>query len=212
MSKRKKVASIAFTGIAAVTAVGFRAGTALAASGTWKITPNGAYQAENSTSATLIANGTKLTCEPGTATASGALKATGTGTSPTIGSIKTAAFGTTDSPCTLAGLVNFTATLNKPLNIVAKSYNATTGVATGHLAGDISATLTGNACTAKVTGASIPVSFNNGTHLLDINPKSASTLTIRSVTGCEGLIKSGEAAGFHAKYLTSLSDLTITQS
>jgi hypothetical protein len=210
MSNRKKIASIAFTGVAAVTAVGFRAGTALASSGTWKITPNGPYQAENSTSATLIANHTTLTCDPGTAAAAGSLKPSGTGTSPVVGSIKSATFGTSNSPCTLAGLVNFTATLKQPLNIVGQSYNPATGVATGKLSGDISASLNGANCHAIVKGTSVPISFNNSTHLLNVNPNSKSTLTIQSVQGCNGLIKNSEPAGFHAKYLTNLSNLTIT--
>lgn len=207
MNRRRKITSSIFTGVAAVGAVGLGTGVAHAASGKWTVTPGGAYQAENETSASLIANGTHLTCGPSTAFASGSLH-NASGNSPVVGSIANATFGTSSRPCTLAGLVNFTAKLKNPpapLNIKAKSYNATTGVTTGVISGNISASLTGvgSNCHAIVTGTSIPGSFNNTTHALTINPGGASTLTIHSVSGCNGLIQNSEKAGFKATYITS---------
>jgi hypothetical protein len=212
MSNGKKVASIAFTGVAAVTAVGFHAGTALAASKTFHITPGGAYSGSNSTTATLTANGTTLNCAPGTATAHGTLLTTATGTSPTVGSIAAgAAFGTATQECSfLGGLVKFTAKTNKAINIVGKSVVG--GVAKGHLggtAGAISATITGTNCTANVSGKSIPFSYKSGK--LNVNPGNSSTLTIKTVTGCSGLLAAGEKAGFHAIYAVSPVQ-TITSS
>lgn len=205
MRTRRKVVSAAFTGVAAMGAVGLGTGVAHASGGTWTITPGGAYTGANSTNATLTANGTPLTCAPGTATATGTLQTTAAGTSPVIGSIATATFGTATSPCTLAGVVNFTAKLNNPLNIKAQTYNAATGVTKGEISGPISATLTGvgTTCTATVTGTVLSGSFNNGADTLDINPSGAQTLTIHDVSGCNGLIANSEKAGFQATYIVS---------
>ena len=218
MSKRKKIASVAFTGVAAVAVVGLKTGTALAASGTWNVTDGGAgytgpVSGINSTTATLDANGTKLTCAASTAVASGSVPAsTVTGTSPTLGTISTATFGTTTKACTYAGLVNFTAKLNKTVSIQGGTY--ANGVTTGKLAGSISATLTGvngTTCSATITGTSIPATYTNATHTLAVNPNSVSTLKITHVSAghCDGLLTSGEPAAFTAAYKFS-PPLSIT--
>lgn len=221
MSKGKKIASVAFTGVAAVTAVGLHAGTALAASGTWNITNGGAGYTgavsgvNNNSAATLTANGTTLTCPEKTATASGSVPASTVTTTPaTLGSISAASFGTTAKPCTLGGLVNFTAALNKPVSLVGSTYKS--GVTTGKLAGTISATLTGvdgTPCSATITGTSIPATYTNATHTLTVNPGNVSTLAITHVSAgrCDDLLASGEKAAFHANY-NFTPPLSVTQS
>lgn len=213
MSKGKKIASVAFTGVAAMTAVGLRAGTALAAS-TWHINqPNGtAFTGVNSTSATLTAGGVTLTCHPGTATAAGSVSGNDrAGVPAQLGKVKDASFGTTSSPCSLLGL-GVKAHLKHPIGINASQPTTAAGVTKGWIgvgsktSNPISASISGFSgfsCHMVVAGNTIPASFSNATHTLHVNPGSATTLKIKSVSGCDNLFKANESAGFKATYVTS---------
>lgn len=219
MGNRRKVSSIVFTGVAAAGAVGLGTGTANAASGPFHITNGGAGYAGpvsgvNSTSATLTAHGTKLTCVPGTASASGSVPAsTVSGTPAKLGTITGANFGTGPA-CSYAGLFHFTATLNKPVSLIGSSYAS--GVTKGKIAGGISATLngvSGTTCTATITGPSLSASYHNDTHALTINPSGTSGLKVTSISagGCGGLLALSEPAAFTATYQFN-PPLSVTQS
>jgi hypothetical protein len=203
MSKRKKIASVAFTGAAAVTAIGMGVPRAMAASGTWKITNGGNPYAGhvsgvNTTSATLDANGTVLTCHPGTAQASGSVPAASPA-GPALGTISKATFAS----CSASGIFDFTAAINKPVTLSGSTYSA--GVTKGKIAGGISATLNGvngTTCHATIKGTSLSASYNNATHALTVNPGAHSALSIASVSAghCSGLLTTGEPAAFTATY------------
>lgn len=196
MSNRKKVASVAFTGTAALAAVGFTAGQAHAA-GVSKVTvtPGGQYAAAASGSPTLgdTTTNNTLTCK--SAVASGSL--TGDAAGATVGSVATATF----SNCSVLTLP-FTAHLNKAATLVATS-PTTGGITKGELTG-ISATISGAggfACKATVTG-SLPGSYNNsGT--LTIDASKAADLTVQTATSCAGAINPGDKAYFNATYAVS---------
>jgi hypothetical protein len=219
---RRKVASIAFTGAAAAGAVMMVGPGAHATSGKWiitgskgKIANSTHYSASNSTKATLSAGTVTLSCPKSTASTSGKLFQSKTGTPPVqIGTIAKANFGTGSTRCNLGGF-HFSAKLNKtPLKLNAKTYAAP--VTTGSVTGSISATIHGVggfACTAVVTGTSIPASFNNTTHHLTVNPGTHhKTLHVKTATGCPGVTASqsaGFAATYHITAPTSLKTATI---
>jgi hypothetical protein len=211
MSKTKKVASLAFTGAAAVAATGATAGPAFADGATWHITPGGAYTASNGSPAILNANGISLTCPVGTATASGSLSGDGrTGTPVKLGTIATADFGTSAQPCSLFGF-GTVAHLHKATQLSATGYAdpVTQGRIGNTTANAISASVegvNGFACHMEVRGATLPASFNNTSHSLTINPGHLPNLTITNITpskSCLGLFSAGEPAWFAAKYNTN---------
>lgn len=217
MSKRKKVASVAFTGTAAAAAIGMGVPSAMAASGTWTIANGGAGYAGpvsgvNSTPATLNAHGTAITCAKSTAVAAGSVpSSTVTGTPAKLGTISSAGFGIGPA-CSFEGLFHFTAALNKPVSLIAST--SAGGVVQGKIAGGISATLTGvsgTVCSATVTGPSLSASYDNATHALTINKSHTSGLKITNIgpQGCEGLLTTGESAAFTATYAFS-PPLTVT--
>lgn len=197
MNRRKKVASVAFTGVAAVGAVGFTAGQARAASvSKVTVTPGGHYNAVAVGSPTLgdTTTNNTLTCTIGTA--SGSL--TGSPAGAKVGSVANATF----SNCSVLTLP-FTAHLNHPATLVATSPTTASGVTKGVLQ-SISATISGTggfACKAVVTG-SLPGSYNNS-GLLTIDPSHSPTLHVKSAANCAGAIKSSDNAYFSATYAVS---------
>jgi hypothetical protein len=205
----KKVASIAFTGAAAAVAAGFNAVPAFASGATWKVSPNGAYSALNqSGAATLTAGAVTLTCPTSTAFASGSLVASAAGSTAQVGTVN-ATFGASGVPCTF-GTIQFSAHLVHPAQLWASAYHS--GVTQGAIK-SISASINGLnlTCHAKVTGSSIPATFDNATHALTVNQAGTKTLTVGSVTGCLGALQNGQSAGFTAKYnILSPSGVTIT--
>jgi hypothetical protein len=210
MASPRKIASVAFTGGAAMAAIGMAAQPAFATGGKWVPNPGpGAYTAHNVGNTTLSVSTSlgvqTLTCP--TAAAAGSLKsntaASGFVPIGTVSGGKTT-FGTTASPCTL-GPIHFTAVLNKTINLSAKG--TVSKPITGRVDGSISATLTGvgNSCVAHVTGTSVPGSWHNSSggagvsHTLDINPSHLKTLKVKDATNCP-IIKAGNPAGFFARY------------
>jgi hypothetical protein len=215
MSKGKKIASIAFTGAAAVTVVGLRVAPANAATSSWKITPgNSAFTGVNTTNAILNAGGISLACAAGNAKATGAASGNGkTGVPKQLAKINTATF----TSCSLLGF-KVDAKLEKAIGLTAKSKTTTSGVTKGHIGtgsvttNAISASITGVgtfACKMTVSGTSIAASYHNTGNTLDVNPGHAATLKIKAVTGCSGLFTAGETAFFAANYKTTPA-LTVT--
>jgi hypothetical protein len=234
--RKSKIASVAFTGVAAAGATmaavpaafaaDGTAATGTAAAGTWHVNPPGPVSASATSGTTLVDDTTGITLTCPIAHASGSLSNGSVTSTPPwtkLGTISASAtFGTTARPCTIGGVQNFTAHLNKPLDLSAKSYNTATGVTMGRIHGSVSASLTGvgNTCTAKIVGianpgTSIPVTYTNGTNTLSVNEPPLtvkSDLHIQSVAPtCIG-IHNSDMAHFTARYhVNSPNPLTISK-
>ena len=195
---------ILLTGSATALAIGATAGVALAVAITFSITPGGDLSASAGTTTLTDTNtGSKLTCA--TSKSTGTLK-TGHGISGTnLGTIKTLTFNNCTGPLSLT----FTVTNSHfPWVLHGTAFNATTGVTTGSITG-IHSKLSGPSCSAVVdgTGAAanngrVKVTYTNGTHKLKVLA-GGGNLHVYNVSGCAGLINSGDATQFVGTYLVS---------
>jgi len=210
MAIRKRLSRrILLTGGATALAVGASAGVALAVAITFSISPGGAITAKAGTTTLTDTNtGTKLTCT--SSSSSGNLKS-GHGISGTnLGSITKLSF----SGCTGPLGLTFTVTnSNFPWTLHGTAFNATSGVTTGNITG-IKSHLSGPSCSANVAGATattpgkVKVTYTNSTHKLKVLA-SGGTLHVFNVSGCAGLINSGDATTFTGTYTVSPAQ-TIT--
>jgi hypothetical protein len=204
MAIRKRLSRrVLFTGAAAAVAVGASAGVALAVAITFTITPGGAITAKAGTTKLTDTNtGSVLQCTSSSST--GTLKK-GSGISgANLGSITALSFSNCTGPLSLT----FTVTNSGfPWTLSGASYNATSGVTTGHIAG-IKSHLSGPSCSANVAGATattpgkVKVTYTNGTHKLKVLA-AGGTLHVYNVSGCAGLINSGDATTFVGTYTVS---------
>jgi hypothetical protein len=180
--KKKKTASICFTGVAMVGAVcaGEMPATAAAhpqalAAGVWTAKGTGTFTLES------------LRCPSVTASGSPWNSTTG----PFSGTVRKLDFGACSD-----GILNLTATQKNSLKLVPAKTAA--GVTDGKLSGDISIVMTSADCHMVVTGTSAPASYDNGTHALILNPANTATIKVKSVSGCDGLFTAGETAALGA--------------
>jgi hypothetical protein len=196
---------VLFTGATTAVAVGASVGVALAVAVTFTITPGGAITASaGKTTLTDTNTGSVLTCA--TSTSKGTLKK-GSGISGTsLGSISALSF----SKCTGPLSLTFTVTNSHfPWRLSGTSYNATTGVTTGFING-IESTLTGPGCSAFVAGTSattpgkVKVTYTNGTHKLKVLA-AGGNLHVWNVSGCAGLINTGDGTQFTGIYTVTPS-------
>lgn len=201
MAIRKRLSRrMLITGGASAVMVGLTAGVALAVAITFTIKPGGAITAKAGTTTLKDTNtGSVLTCT--SSSSSGTLKS-GSGISGTnLGSISKLSFSNCTGPLGLT----FTVT-NKhfPWKLSGTSYNATSGVTTGFISG-IESQLTGPSCSAFVAGPTattpgkVKVTYTNGTGKLKVLP-TGGTLHVWNVSGCAGLINSGNASQFSGTY------------
>jgi hypothetical protein len=201
MAIRKRITRrVLFTGAATAAAIGASAGVALAVAITFTITPGGNITAKAGTTTLTDTNtGSKLTCTSSTST--GTLK-TGKGISGSnLGSIKTLAFSNCTGPLGLT----FTVTNSGfPWTLSGTSYNATTGVTTGFITG-IKSHLSGPSCSADVAGTTattkgkVKVTYTNSTGKLKVLT-TGGNLHVFNVSGCAGLLHSGDATTFSGTY------------
>ncbi|WP_395110507.1 hypothetical protein [Actinomadura sp. SCN-SB] len=205
MSKRKKVASVMFTGTAATALVGAGIQPAAAAQSDWTITPGGSgITGHNTTDAVLtVSTGTgpiSLVCPASTVDATATLNNTNGAPPVQLGTIDTATFGTSSNPCSLFGL-GVVATLDNAIPLNATAFPSG-GVTQGSLGPNINATITGTnfSCNMHVTGTTIAGNYNNGTGVLAVNPAGSRTLHIDEVSGCLGLFQVSNNAGFQADF------------
>jgi hypothetical protein len=206
MALRKLSVSILLTAGTTALMVGLTAAPAFAA--TWTVKPGGAITAKT-TKTTLkdTKTGNSLTCTSSTAKAT--LKK-GSGLSGTaIGSITSVTFGGCSGPL---GLTFTVKTSHLPWKLNATSYAS--GVTHGTITG-IHATLTGPSCSATVDGTSatanngkVSVTYTNSSGALKVLT-TGGNLHIYKVSGCAGLIGSGDASTFSATY-TVTPKQTIT--
>jgi hypothetical protein len=168
----------------------------------WTISPGGAFSGTLATSWVLAdtSSGASITCT--TSSLSGTLLS-GTVSGPVVGSIGSVSLG----GCTALG-ITFTVTAvpgNLPWTLSALTLTGTApGVMQGRLTG-VALTLSAPGCSAVVNGTSatamngkVPVSYTNNTSKLQLHP--VGNLHVYSVTGCFGLISTGDAATITAKY------------
>jgi len=198
-------------GAATVALVNFGIAPAFATTANaWTITPGGAVTGSAS-NPTLkdTKTGTVLTCT--TSTTAATLKK-GSGQTNPIGSIKSIAFKTCTGPLGLS----FTVKVSKlPYKLKGLSYNASTGVSKVTITG-VFATISGSGCTAKVAGTSATTggqasgTYTNSTGILT-SSDPVNTLHIWNVSGCFGLIASGDPAEFTVGYAIGPKQ-TITNS
>jgi hypothetical protein len=202
MAILKRTGSVLFIGAATAGVIGLSAAPAVAA--TWTVKPGGSVAA-TSGKATLTDthSGVSLSCasSKGAGTVKSGSGLSGTG----IGSITSLAFTSCTGP---AGLTFTVTNSHFPWSLNAVSFNSTSGVTTGTLTG-IHATLTGPSCSAVVdgTGATadngmVSVTYTNSTGALKVLT-TGGNLHIYSVSGCFGLIHSGDPATFSGTYAVS---------
>ena len=210
MAIRKRLTRrVLFTGAATAVAIGVSAGVALAVAITFSIHPGGNISASAGTTKLTDTNtGSVLQCTSSKTT--GTLKS-GSGISGTnLGSVKTLTF----SGCTGPLGLTFTVTnSNFPWTLHGTAFNATSGVTTGNITG-IKSHLSGPSCSADVAGATattpgkVKVTYTNSTHKLKVLA-GGGTLHVFNVSGCAGLINSGDATTFTGTYTVTPAQ-TIT--
>jgi len=210
MAIRKRLTRrVLFTGAATAVAIGASAGIALAVAITFSISPGGKITATaGKTTLKDVNTGSVLSCTSSSST--GTLKS-GHGISGTnIGSITALSFSNCTGPLGLT----FTVTNSGfPWTLHGTAFNATSGVTTGNITG-IKSHLSGPGCSADVAGATattpgkVKVTYTNSTHKLKVLA-SGGTLHVFNVSGCAGLINSGDATQFTGTYTVTPAQ-TIT--
>ena len=210
MAIRKRLTRrILLTGGATALAVGVSAGVALAVAITFSITPGGNISAAaGKTTLKDVNTGSVLTCT--TSKSTGTLKSGHGISGANIGTIKTLTFNNCTGPLSLT----FTVTNSGfPWTLHGTAFNATTGVTTGNITG-IKSHLSGPSCSANVAGATattpgkVKVTYTNSTHKLKVLA-TGGTLHVFNVSGCAGLINSGDATQFSGTYTVTPAQ-TIT--
>jgi hypothetical protein len=214
---RKPFGALLLATATAALTIGLGATSSLAATAqpTWSVSPGGAVTLTKSGVVTLqdTTTGNSLTCTKSKGTAS---FAAGTGLSGTdIAAITAVSFATCTGPMRLN--LKMTAG-NLPWELTGTSYNPaiTSGLTIGTLSG-IHATLSGAHCSATVDGSSATgndgeTEFHYHNSLRKLKTESAlSNLHVYNVTGCAGVLNSGDAVALIAAWLVSPAQ-TITQS
>ena len=172
---------------------------AFAAATTWTVSPGGAVTGTaTTTDLSDSTTGTTLTC---TSSSANATLKSGSGLTSPLGTITAISFNNCTGPLG----ISFSASVTGPFPMKANSYNAssgTTAVKITHIHGSLSGPL----CSAVVDGTSatanngtVKATYNNSTGLLQVLATGGS-LHIYNVSGCFGLINSGDTATFTATY------------
>jgi len=188
---------------AAVAAACLSSGPALAAGPVaalrWTVTPGGAVSGSAGTT-TLQDSTTGITLTCSSSAATGSLKS-GSGLANPLGTIQTLTF----SNCTGPLGISFSTSVTGPFPLNATAYNAGTGVTTGRI-GKIHGSISGPLCSATVDGSSatanngaVRAHYKNATGKLTVLT-TGGNLHIYNVSGCFGLINSGDTATFSGSY------------
>lgn len=201
MSKRRARSLIAFPAAALTAVLGVT--TALAAT-TWTVRPGGPVSMKSGRFVlTDTTTGSALTCPP--SALSGTLKSGGGLSGAGIGSIT--AVHSIFCPTPLGPSYTLNAR-DLPWRLNVLSYNDTTGVATGSLS-HLQIAFSGTSCTAVIGGASgtasdgtVKVRYTNSTGRLRIRT-TGGNLHFYKVSGCAGIINTGDSASIGATYTMS---------
>lgn len=206
MTILKRAGSVLITGAALAGLLALSAGSAFAGTNagtaaTWTVKPGGAITAKAGTTTLKdTKTGSVLTCT--SSSGKGTVKK-GSGLSGAgLGSITALGFTNCTGPLSLTFTVK---TTHFPWKLNATSYKS--GVTTGTITG-IHATLTGPSCSAVVDGTSatanngsVTATYTNSTGKLATT--GAGNLHIYNVSGCAGLINSGDGSSFKGSYAVS---------
>jgi hypothetical protein len=206
MTILKRAGSVLITGAALAGLLTLSAGSAFAGTNagvaaTWTVHPGGAITAKAGTTTLKdTKTGSVLTCT--SSSGKGTVKS-GSGLSGAgIGSITALGFTNCTGPL---GLTFTVKTTHFPWKLNATSYKS--GVTTGTITG-IHATLSGPGCSAVVDGTgasanngSVTATYTNSTGKLATT--GAGNLHIYNVSGCSGLISSGDGSSFKGSYAVS---------
>ena len=203
---------ILITGAATAATIVATAGVALAVAILFTITPGGTIHATaGTTTLTDTSTGSVLTCTSSHST--GTLHS-GSGISgASLGTITALSFSNCTGPLSLT----FTVTnSNFPWNLSGTAYNASLGggTTTGFIS-KIKSKLSGPSCSAKVGGATataagkVKVTYTNNTHKLKVL-STGGNLHVWDVSGCAGLINSGDPTTFSGTYTVSPSQHIVS--
>ena len=196
MSKRHARFGLAAAAAALTVAIG---ATAALAATTWTVSPGGKIAAKtDKVTFTDLTTGTALTCV--TDSANGTLKSGSGLPGSGIGSVAAVSIQNCLGPLDLAFFVKAT---DLPWHLNLSSYNATTGAAAGTISG-VRITWSGPSCTAVIDGAGgsdgvVKVRYSNSTGRLKLLT-SGGNLHFGKVTGCAGLVNTGDLVTISAAY------------
>jgi hypothetical protein len=200
--RKRLTSSLVLTGTTTALVIGVAAGVALAVTTAPEVdvSPAGSITASAGTTTLKDTNtGSVLTCT--SSSSSGTLNAEG---DPTLGSITALSF----SNCTGPFGLTFTVTnSNFPWLLKPTAFSSSTGVTTGKITG-IKSHLSGPSCSADVAGTTattpgtVKVTYTNSTGVLKVLT-TGGTLHVWNVSGCAGLIKTGDATVFSGSYTVS---------
>jgi hypothetical protein len=196
---RKHLTAVLLSSGAAALALGIGATAAMATTATtWTLTPGGVVS--GSAGVTKLLDTTThqtLTCK------SSATKATlkhGSGQTNPIGSITSVTFSSCTGPGGLAFTVATSASTTTPWHLTGNTFSG--GVTHGKITG-IKASLSGSGCSATVAGTTatstgtVTGTYTNSTGILKV---SGGNLHVWNVSGCLGLINSGDGTTFTGSY------------
>jgi len=197
--------------VAAATVMALVGGTTPAHAATFSVGPGPAgttFNFAGTAGTTLLTDtttGTQLTCSSSTAAGNGRYGPSQAGAG--IARITNTTFSNCSGPLGISFTVTHAGTWL--LNAVTPGAGTVDGTIT-----NISARLSGPLCSATVTG-SVPARFFNSTPTtrarLQVLPTNPGTLTISGVSGCFGLIRSGDRANFSGTYtINTPTQLVIT--
>jgi hypothetical protein len=193
-------------GLVAATTLSLSATAVLATSATtWTVRPGGPVTGVGTGKGSFrdISTGTTLSC---TSSNTSATVKSGSGLSGTgIAAITAVTYSNCTGPLGLTFAVQTSASETNAAEQNAKSFNAATGVATETIT-HISGTISGPSCSATVNGTTsagnngmVTGHYSNSTGVLTIS-SSGGNLHIFNVSGCAGLINSGDSAAITTSY------------
>lgn len=166
---------------------------------TWTVSPGGPFTGAAGTTVLKVQEtGVQLTCQ--SATAAGTAKS-GTGLSNPLATLP--AGSTKFNNCSGPFGLTFGVTHVGTWNLNGSTYAS--GVTTGNLT-NINANISGPGCAATVAGT-VNATYTNATHVLATQPNFG--LVFTSVSGCLGLIATGQHASFAGSFTISPA-LTVT--
>ncbi len=201
-----RYARLLAAGCAAVLVATLAAAPALAAT-TWTIQPGGAITAMSSGKVALKDTTTRTVLMCLSATASGTLKHGSGLPGSRAGSLSAVGFTTCTGPGVSDIIVTLRAT-DLPWHVNLSSYNAATGVVTGTVS-HIQIIASWAGCTAVIDGTSgtasdgkVRFTYTDATGQLTLLA-TGSTLHFYNVTGCLGLVNTGDRATLGATFTVS---------
>ncbi len=199
---RKHLTAVLLGSGAAALALCLGTATAMAtAAKTWTIAPGGAVTG-SAGKTTLLDTTTQQTLSCVSSATMATLK-TGSGQTNPIGKITSVTFSTCTGPGGLAFTVTTSASATTPWKLAGNTFSG--GVTHGKITG-IKASLSGAGCSATVGGTTATSTgtttgtYTNSTGILKV---SGGNLHVWNVSGCLGLINSGDGTTFTGKYTIS---------